>query len=274
MKFEITPEEAQPLAVALVRHYKKREMKVKVEHAAFPDAPYRTTVVAEKAGLKVLVEVQSALSYGRSQKDLAAWLAVRRHYAEFYIATGTDSVLAVGALQEMKTDGVGLLIVDGAALKESHHARNAALVIVPEPTLTLGSSKKEVSDAVKKFNDVDRRDGLRDMFDIVERLTKELGLAACRKGWLKMPTAQFQTKDWSTQINELARPEAYNASFTPLIVPTLKDDLHSFRGGRNLVDHPPKSHIDNKRRQRQFAERMMQGPRLVAELLSLRRRVK
>ena len=105
-------------------------------------------------------------------------------------------------------------------------------------------------------------------------LTEEVGLAACRKGWLKMPEPDFKAKDWAGQINELARKEAYNSPRSPLISANLKDDLHSFRNARNLVDHKVQSRREDTKRQKQFAERMMQGARLVAELVSIKRKIK
>jgi len=273
MRFEVTPDEAQHPARAMIKHFKKQRMKVKVEKPAWLTAPYRTTLVAEKSGRHVLVEAQGALSYGRSLKDLASWLAVNRHYAELYIATTSESVLQAGVLQEMKTDGVGLIVVnDEGVITEHLRARNPALVVTPEPTLNFGPSKAEVQATIRKFNETDRKDGLRDMCEIVERLTEEVGVAACRKGWLKIPEADFKAKDWASQINELARKEAYNSSHGPFISASLKDDLHSFRGARNLIDHKARSRREDTRRQRQFAERMMQGPRLVAELVPLKRK--
>jgi hypothetical protein len=249
-------------------------MKVKIEKPAWSAAPYRTSVVAEKAGRHILIEAQGTLSYAQSLKGLAVWLAANRCYAELYIATKADAVLQAGVLQQMRMDGVGLLVIDDdGEVTISMRARNAALVVTPEPTLKFGPSNAEVRTAVQKFNDTDRKDGLRDLCEIVERLTEELGVAACRKGYLKKPEAQFIKDDWSTQINELARPEAYHTS-PPLVGTTLKDDLHSFRGARNLVDHKARSRRDEAKRQRQFAERMMQGPRLAAELISLKRKLK
>ena len=188
MKFEITPDEAQKPAAAVIKHFKKKKMKIRIERPAWEGAPYRTTVVAEKSGLKILIEAQGVLSYGRSLKDYAAWLAARRHYSEFCIATMHDATIEVGVSHQMKTDGVGLLIVDEKGnVTEHHRAQNPALVITPDPTLSLGSAKTEVLGAVKKFNQIDRKDGLRDMCEVVERLTGELGVTASRKGQLKMP---------------------------------------------------------------------------------------
>jgi hypothetical protein len=129
--------------------------------------------------------------------------------------------------------------------------------------LAFGPTKAEVQAAIRKFNDVDRKDGLRDMCEIVERLTEELGVAACRKGWMKILETDFRTKDWASQINELARKDVYHPPRAPLINQSL-----------NLLDHKARSKREDTKRQKQFAERMMQGPRLTAELIALKRKVK
>src|SRR5437016_5059398 len=114
-------------------------MQVRIERAPWPDAPFRTTIVASKTGLSILVEAQGTLNYGRVLKDLVSWVSTRRHYAEVYIATPSDAVAQAGLLAEMKTDGVGLLVVDdNGSVSEQHRARNPALVITPEPTLKYG----------------------------------------------------------------------------------------------------------------------------------------
>jgi hypothetical protein len=179
MQFELTPDEARPAARAIIKHLKKRKMKVLVERPAWEGAPYRTTVVAERAGLKILIEAQGVLAYGRSLQDFAAWLAANRRYAEFSIATTSEATIEVGVSHQMKKHGVGLLIVhEDGSVEEHHRPQNPALVVTPDPTLSLGTSKAEVIAAVRKFNETDRKDGLRDMCEIVERLTEELGVTA------------------------------------------------------------------------------------------------
>jgi hypothetical protein len=275
MKFIVTPEEAQVPALAVARQLRKRGMTVKAEIEPWPGSPYRTTLVARHSGFCVLVEAQGVLNYGKAIKELATWLAANRHYAELYLATVSEAILQAGMLGEMKRDGVGLLVVDENGLvSESQRARNAALVVTPEPTLRFGDCKQEVLDAVKKFNEIDRKDGLRDLCETVERETEELALRAVRKGLLSMDEAAITAKDWSSQIDTLASKNAYSAGASPIVSTTSKNDLHSFRGARNLVDHKVKGKRDNANRQKQFAERMMQGPRLVAELVSLQRRVR
>ncbi|MBE3142984.1 MAG: hypothetical protein IMZ61_03560 [Planctomycetes bacterium] len=268
MKYDFTPEEAIPNAEVVRSHFSKRSMKVVLERSPWPSAPYSTTVYAKKGSLYILVEAQSVFNYTRNLRELAAWLSKSRCYAELYIAVGIEATLKVSALNELRVDGVGLLTIDGeGSLTTSERAKNHALIMTPEPTLKLGKYGAEVRAATEKFNTANRKDALRDMCELVERMTDELGARACTKAWLKIPAAEFAKKNWESQINELARPEAYNTPHSPLIDTNLKNDLLSFKGARNLVSHKSTSSIAAQTKERQFAERMMQGPRIINDLL-------
>jgi hypothetical protein len=206
-------------------------------------------------------------------KELAVQLAANRQYAELYIATRDEGVLSGEMLQALRKDGVGLLLVAESGAVSTHSAaRNAALVVSPDPTLALGDRKQEVQAALRKFNDVNRKDGLRDMCEVVEGETKKLAMKASRKGVITVTEQAIEGLDWSNQINCLASAKCHAPGRQVLIDDKLKNDFHSFRGARNLVDHPAKGKRQEAKRQRQFAERMVQGPRLVAELVSLRRK--
>lgn len=275
MQFDLTPEEARPVAIAVAGHFLEKEMSVEVEIASWDDAPYRTSLLASKAELRVLIEAQGDLDYHGSLKQMALWLSANKHYAELYIATNSDAGTTAKVFGELKRDGVGLLIVDDAArVVETIKPRNSALVIRPDPTLHYGQCKNEVNSSVTKFNQDDRKDGLRDMCEIVERETKNLGLAAARRGGMLKTEAELLALQWSTLIDVLASANSYTSRFPPLVSNILKADLHSFRGARNLVDHPARGRRAEMNRQKQFAERMMMGTRLVAELVSIKRRVR
>ncbi|HVM62703.1 MAG TPA: hypothetical protein VMV72_17710 [Verrucomicrobiae bacterium] len=273
MIFNFTPDEARAIALAVAKHCQRRGMKVRVECAPWSAAPYRPTLFGQKGGLSVIVEAQGTLDYHKALKEFASWLAVNRCYAEFALATTNDATTKTGVLEELRRDGVGLLIIgDDGQVSESIRPRNSALVVTPDPTLRYGECKTEVMSALTKFNSVDRKDGLRDMCELVERETEKLGLLAINKGLLRLTAVAFTTQDWSGQINTLASPNAYNAGRQPIVSDLFKTDLHSFRGARNLVDHKVRGKRDDVRREKQFPERMMQGPRLVAELVYLQRR--
>jgi ribosomal protein S13 len=274
MKFSFTPEEAQGIGIAVARHFRKAKGKPRIEAPAWDGAPYRTTLLFAKGQPQVFIDCQASPSYGTGLKELAVQLAAKRLYAELYIATGAEAVLSGQMLQALSNDGVGLfLVADNGMVARHSAARNAALVVTPDPTLKLGDCKQETQAALEKFNDVNRKDGLRDMCDLVERETKKVALKASRKGVVTASEQAIESMDWSTQINHLASAKGYAPGRQVLVDDKLKNDIHSFRGARNLLDHPVRGKRQEAKRERQFAERMVQGPRLVAELVSLRRKL-
>jgi hypothetical protein len=272
MKFDFTPEEARPVALTVSKHFKKQGMKVRCETVPFPKAPYRPTLIAVKAGLTIIVEAQGMLDYNKTLAAFASWLAAGRHYVRFYLATTEDAMMHGVTLAEMKEQGVGWFVIkDNGVVIESSSSRNPALVVTPDPNLKYGDCHADVRTALDKFNEVNRKDGLRDMCEIVERETESLAILAFRKNLLKPNEAAIKNMNWSDQINTLASHHACPTGSSPIIGDPFKHDLHSFRGARNLVDHKVSSKREDKKRELQFADRMMQGPRLVAELMRLRR---
>lgn len=275
MKFDFTPEEAQKTARAVARHLARTGMYVRVEHPFSDDAPYRTTLYAQHGDSILLVETQGTLQYHREIQDLMRWCAANRHHCELFIAISDQTNVQPTVLEDMQNDGVGLMLCsDDGHVRISQKAKNPALVVSPDPRLRYGDCKREALGAVRKFNDVDRKDGLRDMCEIVERETENLGILAVRKGKLRLSERDFRDKDWSSQIDTLASQNACAPGTAPVISPDLKDDLKSFTRGRNLVDHKVRSKREETKRQRQFADRMMQGPRLLADLVALQRRLR
>ena len=251
-------------------------MRVKIEMPAFPDAPYRTTLVALKGDLKILIEAQGSLNYHSALRQLSALLAARREYAELWISVMDDSgAQAVGMLSDLRRDGVGLMVVSKSGEVNSIcNPVNPALAVNCDPNLKLGDCKAEINTALSKFNRTNRKDGLRDLCELVERVTAELGEKAIRRSMLIIDLAAWQHMDFSDQINALNSPKCHPLKATPLFTESFKHDMHSFRGARNLIDHKAKNKWEDAKRQKQFSERMLQGPRLVADLLSIGRRIK
>jgi hypothetical protein len=275
MRFDFTPEEAQPTAEAIVKHLQRMKISVSVEASAWPEAPLRTTLLAKRAGVFMLIEVQSVLNYSGTLKTLANWIAAKRHNAELSMAVPSEANLKAGIIEELKSDGVGLWVVaESGSVQEAVAPKNPALIVNPEPALKYGKCKQEVNEAIRKFNEVNRKDGLRDMCELVERETEALAVLSAKTGRLKMSAADVVKQDWSSQINTLASPNAYHPGVVPIIDDKLKTDMHSFRGARNLIDHKAKNKQADLKRQMQFAERMMQGPRLIAELMTLQRKIR
>lgn len=274
MRFEFTPIEAQPVAEAVAVWLTAHGFKVVSERPLTEDAPYRTTLRASKKGLSVLVEAQGTLSYGERIRALCHWLAARRENCELSIATRHDASLTARSITDLKEDGVGLLAPDAdGKLHMLHAARNWALIVTPDPTLTYGPYKGRVEQLVETFNDGGRKDALRDMCELVEGLTDMVARIAARKGYVKKTEAEISRLDWHGQIEVLSTPSQAGAGRDP-VLRHLQRDLHSFRDGRNLLDHKARNQRERTRRERQFTDRMAMGPRLVAELVSVLNRMK
>src|SRR2546425_5332995 len=96
MKFSFTPEEAQGIAIAVAKHFRKANGEPKTEAPAWDGAPYRTTLLFTVTGgqPQVLIDCQDAPSYGTRLKELAVQVAANRLYAELYIATRAEAVLS------------------------------------------------------------------------------------------------------------------------------------------------------------------------------------
>jgi len=276
MKYQFTPEEAQSVADAVAGHFRRKSYRVSVEVPLKSGAPYRSTLLARKVRRPVvLVEAQGRPDYSPSIQSLVHWLAAERAYSETYLATHDESLMRSGLLNDLNREGVGLLLVGTSGeVSVSRKARNPALVVTPDPTLSFGPCKREAFDCLDKFNTESRKDGLRDMCELVERETERLAVALARKGWISFDQSAVQAMSWSDQINALASLKNYSPGRTPIVSSDLKQDLHSFRGARNLFDHKVRSVSEELRRERQYAERMMMGPRLLAELVSLQKRVR
>jgi hypothetical protein len=271
MDFELLLPELHALADEVGKLCVEQGLKVKVEASVWDDAPYRTTIAAARNWSDApvqLYEVQGKFAYHASLKELCAWMWKTSAYGELYVVVGEETEVALSAMTQLRKDGVGLLVRGGNGQFERHlKPRNPRLRINPDPELKVGKYKTRIQAAFEKFNNGDRKDALRDMCEIGEEVTHRVGVKAAGKLKLgaTMNAVDFEEKDWNGQINLLAHPQGGGVG---VIDTKLKDDLHSLRGGRNLMDHQAKTKAEEDRRQRQYMDRMLMAPRLVAELLT------
>ena len=275
MDFISTPEEAQATATNVAHYLAQNGFTVDVEAPIDQDAPYRTTLLAhKKQRTTVLVEALGHPNFSPPIQELARWLDSKREYAELYLAVSKDATMSAAFLSQVKREGIGLFIVDSANVEEYQVATNRALIVTCDPTLPLRKCKSEVQRAFATFNKGERKSGLREVCEIVEREINKLGLKASRKGWINKTEAQWNALRFSDHINILGAPDVYVGGRPVLLAVDLKNDLHSFRGARNLVDHPSMNRWEDRKRERQYGERMLTGARLIAELLTVQQRVR
>ncbi len=272
--FVFTPDEAQEAAAAVISYLRSQGWATQVERAIESEAPYRTTIVGRLITTRILVEAQGVPNYHAGLQKLTGWLAKKRIDSELYIAIPELASIPASTLREITGDGVGLFIVDqDTNVTVFLSAKNPILMITLDGSLALGECRAEIVKAYHDFNQGNRKAALRDVCEIVEREVAALARKAARKKQLTKTETQVDTMTFSTHIDVLASQDAYAAGRQALVNPILKGDLHSFRSARNLVDHPAKTKRDQIRRELQMPERMLMGSRLVAEVLSAKRRV-
>lgn len=274
MDFLLTPEEAQSTALAVVAYYQQKKCKVEIEAAVDPDIAFRPSLTARKAGLAVYVEAQSAPAYTDGVRDLVHSVSVSRANCEVYVAAPDSAVLTGRFLKLIQKNRVGLLLVDHAdKVTVSVEAGNPALIVTPEPMLRYGSRSASVKAAIDRFNRGGRKAGLQEMCEIVEAETETLVNKLVVKGRVTLTKERVAAMNWSSRIDAVASTNSYVGSQPPIVDDKLKNDLHSFRGARNLMDHPATTAAARRTRDIQFAERMLMGPRLVDQLVRIRRKV-
>lgn len=282
MKYIYTPDDAQRIANAVAKFLKRHKYSVYSERPLNNDAPYRTTLLAKRERLSILVEAQRRAAFDTSLQELAVYLLTNGISAELFIATDMDAPLTGTFLRRINQIGIGLMLVDDTSNTIiEREPNNPALKVSLEPTLKFGKHKLSVLSCLAKFNQPNsfltannsRKDALRDLCELVESLTEEVALAAAKKGYLDRSEDVIRAMKWSDQINVLGAAGAYAGGHPPFVSEALKTDLHSFRNGRNLVDHKVRSKREEALRQQKFPDRMMTGVRLVADLAYIKSKI-
>lgn len=208
MQFDFTPEEVWGVAETVAAHMAADGYLVSAEETPWDDAPYVTTLQARRranTAPHILVEVQGELDYSDRIREFNYYLRNGVRHAELLIAVSEDTVMHAGTLNKLASEGVGLLVVGaGGEVAIRQAAKNPALIIHPDPILRFGTHSADVRGIFAKFNDGHRQDAMRDMCELVERLTTQVGQYAVGRGVWTITREQFAAKDWNGQINALA----------------------------------------------------------------------
>ncbi len=276
MPYEFTPEEAQSTAEIVAKYYSKRRFDVKCETEIHHEAEFVTTLICWKRKFAYLIEVLAEPDLDNRIILFKNWLGARRIYCEFHIAVKEGQAIPSAMLQKLKKNNIGLILVnhDSENLDFMLKSNNPALCVTPDPTLNYGNKKHQVTSLIEKFNGGERHDALRDMCELAEGLTHNLLIKAIKKGRCNLVLSNVENNkiDWSGKINALASKNQHTGR--PTITEAFKVDLHSFRNARNLLDHPVPTVAEKEKREKQFAERMMGGPRIVSEIIKLKNSIK
>lgn len=275
MNPDFVPEEAASVTATLTSVLRKKRRPIFDDKSPWGDAPYRTTIYLKDGDVYEFYEAQGRPHLHPQLLNFAHWLSAQRKCAELILVAPADAPTTADLFAKLRKCGVGLLLRNGdQSLEQVLAARNPAFVVTPDPSLPLRDLRSKVNASIQKFNDGQRKDGFRDLCEYAEHETERVLVSASASGWISLTKPMIEAKDWSDKINTLASKTIMNAGRAPLIDAKLKDDLHSFRGARNLADHPARTRVEKVRLFRQLCERMLMGTRLVSELASIRARIR
>lgn len=174
---------------------------------------FRPAITATLGVLTTYVEAQHVPLYSQGLKSLVSWASVHRTYSEIFIAAPTTADAGLGFLNEIKRDGVGLILVDEHGVVDVHRdARNPALMVTLDQTLALGPRSKAIKDEFARFNNAERKAALQAMCEIVESETDKLVRKLARKGRISKSEVEVSRMDWASQINLSARTSSTRAA--------------------------------------------------------------
>lgn len=269
LEYEFTPDDARPIADSVYQHFRNKGYKVFAEKAINDDAKYVTTLFAKKNSSIILVEAQVTHNLTNNIRRFAEHLKGGHVNVEFYLAVDDSSSMDLSDLRELKRLGVGLFIIKDSDVELQNKAINPAYFVSIAPNLNYGKYKTEIKEMVEKFNEGNRKDALRDLCELGEKLTDTIISKADSKGIVNVSHVALEKLDWSNQIDILASSKNYVSGDALLVDKTMKADLDSFRVGRNLFDHKTKTKAEELRRQNQYLDKMGLGLRVSSELVTI-----
>lgn len=271
-RFEFLAEELWPIAEAILATYTRRRFKVEIEKALTPDSEYRPTFIFRKGYTTEIIEVTKTLQIGLALDRFIEDCISRREPVSIWICVPASSEPSRSIREEEKhrRQGIGIYYVNEnkeAGLLQQAVECHMRFRPEPGPAITERIDRK-IREICSKFNSgsTGRLDALRDLAELVESTVRGLGEAAHRLGKLT-DIARFRQLDFAGKLNYL-----HHINQPRIISTDLFNDLNSFRGARNLSDHP-RTASEERRLATQFIERMAAGVRLLREIDAVKRQL-
>lgn len=275
ISFEFTPEEAQEVALGF-KAASLRNRVVKVENSPWDDAPYRPTFHYVSANEAVLFEVQGTFHLHDTLIGFARWIRSERKSARLYVVIDEEQHVRAGDLGKLKQLGIGLLVGVNGAFSETSAASNPVFLVDFDESWRLRGLKSFVRQHFTRFNEGDKLGAFRDICERFEFLIFDLLKKASSCGYFNptLTAAQIEAMDLNAAICKLGSPNNLARGHNAIVSPIQLTDLHSFRGARNLADHPVRNAREAIQREQQLKERMLAAARLFVLLGDLKASVR
>jgi len=265
----------------LIKYYRGKGYAITQLASVHEHNGYRPHLICTKKYEKIVIEVREKCVIEKPfenfvDKSQAHRVAIKIYFAVPEYIEEEETVISHAQRAKMTSAGIGLLVVKETEIIEDIGTISCNRRFALEPGTTLGKHAKSVEGAINKYNRGNCLDAVRDLCEEAEGATKDLALKAAKKGKLAVTPQQIIDNefDWAALITGLSMKVWLGAQQTQIIKDTkFRNALNSFRDKRNLSDHH-KTAKQLSDLDQQYPEAMLQGIRLLRELIKLNNKVK
>lgn len=265
----------------LIKEYRGKGYSIAQLESVHDHNTYRPHLICRKKYETVVIEVREKCVIETPfekfiDKSQAHRVAIKIYFAVPEYIDDEETVISHAQKAKMALAGIGLLVVKDSEIVEDTGTISCNRRFAIEPGTTLGKHAKAVTAIVDKYNRGNCLDSVRDLCEEVEGATKALALKAARKGKLAVTAQQIVNDefDWAGLIDGLSIRVWQGQPQTQIITDKkLRNSLSNFRDKRNLSDHH-KTAKQKRDLEQQYPEAMLQGIRLLRELIILNNKVK
>lgn len=265
-------------AKELRKHFKKRGYSVSESTGIDETNRYKAHLVFKKVYETIAVEIRQKCDIQHPflnfvQACQANRVAVKIYFAVPEIVEGEETTISHTQMSALRTAGIGLFVVNDSGVREEIGTVPCNRRIALEPGGSLGKYATKVNEITRSYNLGDCLDAIRDLSEEVEDATTLLCAKAAKKGKINIAEADVLSTgfNWEDKINVLAASNYRGAQQTRFLDQPTSQDLKSFKDTRNLSDHR-KTVKDKRRLEAQYPDKVLQGVRLLRELVKLIKR--
>lgn len=272
----VLPAKLWKTAETLISHYRNKGYTVNQLSSIDDDYRYRVHLICKKRYDTFAIEIREKCNVEKPFENFvigcqAKRVSVRVFFAVPEVIDESETLVSHSQRNMLKKLGIGLITIGANGVNEDIGTISCYRRFALEPGSSLGKYSAKVDEIIADYNLGNCLDAVRDLCEEVEDATISLALKAAKKGKIAATVDEINNHefDWAGLINGLSIRVWRNHPQTQIINDRrLKNSLDNFRDKRNLSDHR-KTPKQLRELEQQYPEAMLQGIRLLRELVRI-----
>jgi len=277
----VLPSKLWRTAERLISYYRDNGYTVVQLQSVHEFNGYRPHIICRKKYETIVFELREKCNVEKPfenfvDKSQANRIAIKIYYAVPEFIDETETSIGHAQRHILKRLGIGLLVVRESDVSEDIGTISCNRRFALEPGTSLGKYTKKIDEIIDDYNHGNCLNAIRDLCEEVEGATVSLALKAAKKTKISATVDEINDNefDWANLIDGLSMKVWRGTTQTQIIRDKkLRNSLHNFRDKRNLSDHH-KTSKQLRDLELQYPEAMLQGIRLLRELIILNNRLK